>query len=279
MNKNNPKIGFVFTNYNNSNFTKEAIHSITMNDLQKETNIVVVDNNSEDQDISILNLIEKEYPGIKIIFNKENIGYFKGLNIGIDYLRKQIPGIEYIVIGNNDLVFPIGFIDSIKDNKLIFDKYAVIAPDIITIDGIHQNPHSIKGSSKIREMIYDLYYWNYKLAQFIQYIAKKTKRFTDRKDEESFEIAQVIHQGYGACYILGPIFFMNFEKLFAPTFLMGEEFFLSHQLEEKQLELYYEPKITVIHHDHASVNKIPTKIFWEISRRSHQIYRKLKPIF
>lgn len=272
------KFGFVFTNYNNSGFTKGAIKSIINNDILNETYIVIVDNNSEDTDIKQLNLIYSEYPQIKIFFNEKNIGYFKGLNIGIEHLRKHIPDIKYIIIGNNDLVFPKGFLDTIKNNELIFDQYAVISPDIITIDGVHQNPHSIKGSGKIRELIYDLYYCNYELAQIIQFVAKKTKRFTDRKDEESYEIAQIIHQGYGACYILGPVFFEHFENLFAPTFLMGEEYFLSYQLEEKQLQIYYDPSIKVEHHDHATVSKMPTKYFWEISKQSHKIYRKLRPI-
>ena len=120
---------------------------------------------------------------------------------------------------------------------------------------------------------------NYYLAVIIKKIAVVTKRFTDRKDEEQFEIAQTIYQGCGACYILGPLFFRCFDSLWAPTFLMGEELFLSKQLESKNLRIYYEPSIIVKHHHHATMDKMPGKRFWEISRESHRVYRKYVKIW
>lgn len=268
------KIGFVFTNYNNSDYTRVAVQSIINNDYLNETEIIIVDNKSEEYDLTLLKIIKKDFPKIDIIFNDENIGYFKGLNVGIEYLTKKTPDVEIIIIGNNDLVFPSEFINSLKENKSLFDNHAVISPDIITLDGKHQNPHSIKGASKIREIIYDLYYTNYNLALLILYIAKKTERFTDRKDEMSYDKAQIIYQGYGACYIIGPLFFKHFDKLWAPTFLMGEEYFLSEQLAKKHLHIYYEPKIKVDHHDHATISKLPSKEFWKISKQSHKLLRK-----
>ena len=94
----------------------------------------------------------------------------------------------------------------------------------------------------------------------IGYLSNATKKITDRDDEEQFEVAQTIYQGYGACYILGPLFFENFDLLWAPTFLMGEKnFFLSKQLEKKGMKVYYEPSIKVNHHDHATMSKLPSK--------------------
>lgn len=279
MINNKSMIGFVFTNYNNSNFTKNAIESILKHDEFNQAHIVIIDNNSDKEDIYKLHQLSTDYPQVMIIYNKINSGYFKGLNIGIEYIRNMEYKIEYLVIGNNDLVFPKEFIQMITCNISLLNKYPVVSPDIITLDGIHQNPHSIKGSSKFREIIYDFYHYNYYIAKLILFIAKITKSFTDREDEKSFKIAQTIHQGYGACYIIGPIFFIHFKKLFAPTFLMGEEFFLSYQLSKKQLQIYYEPSIKVYHHDHATVTKVPSKRFWEISKKSHKIYRQIKPIF
>jgi GT2 family glycosyltransferase len=113
----------------------------------------------------------------------------------------------------------------------------------------------------------------------IGYLSTLTKRYTTRKDYLQFEIAQSIYQGYGACYILGPLFFENFNLLDAPVFLMGEEFFLSKQLEDKGFEIYYDPYFSVIHHDHATVGKLPSKKLWTISRESHKIYREYIKVF
>jgi len=268
------KIGFVFTNFNNSHYTREAIESIILNELYSEAIIVIVDNDSEKTEIDLLKGIKVDFPDIHLILNKVNSGYFNGLNVGLNYLRKNKTNIEYVVIGNNDLLFPKDFIASIKKNKELFLDYAVISPNIITLDGKHQNPHLISGLSKFREFIIHLHFSNYYLGIIIKKMAELTFSFTDRKDEKQFEIAQTLNQGYGACYILGPLFFTHFESLWAPTFLMEEEFFLSEQLRKKHLSVYYEPTITLIHQLHATTNKVPSKKMWKIARDAHRIYRK-----
>lgn len=273
------KIGFVFTNYNNSHYTRQVIHSISLNDNWGNSYVVIVDNKSELQDVELLKSIKHDYPSVELILNDENSGYFKGLNIGIKHLRDKYQDLNHIVIGNNDLFFPPDFVKRLNSKKSIFEKYPVISPDLITLDGVHQNPHVIEKISKVRELIYDIYYANYYFSVAIGYLAKTTKKITARKDEEQFEIAQTIYQGYGACYILSPLFFTNFGLLDAPVFLMGEEFFLSKQLEKKGFKVYYDPYFSVNHHDHATMGELPTKKLWSISRDSHKIYRKYVKIF
>lgn len=275
----NFKIGFVLINFNNAVYTRQAIDSLSAQPGRNNCIVVIVDNGSEKMDVDKLAEIKKDYPSIHIYNNRSNVGYFNGLNIGIRYLRENVSGLNYVVVGNNDLVFPPDFISSIYDNLKIINKYAVIAPNIITLDGIHQNPHAIKKLSKFREILLDLYHVNYYLAKVMYKIGVATKKYTSRKDQEQHEIAQTIHQGFGACYILGPLFFSHFESLWAPTFLMGEELFLSQQLTSKGLSIYYEPSIIVKHHYHATIDNVPDKKRWEISRESHRIYRKYVKIF
>jgi GT2 family glycosyltransferase len=268
------KIGFVFTNYNNAEFTKEAVQSLYQISDDSHFYVVVVDNKSNIEDQEVLRSIEDSHTNVHVVMNDANLGYFKGMNVGIKYLRSRYKEIENIVIGNNDLLFPQGFFDSLHKILPLLKTHAVISPDVITLDKVHQNPHVIKSISQFREMIYDLYYSHYYLALFIDWVAKITKRFTDRRDEEQYQIAREIYQGFGCCYIMGPLFFENFEELWAPSFLMGEEFFLSMQLKEKNLSVYYEPAISVIHQCNGSVSKIPPKKIWEYARDAHKIYRR-----
>lgn len=266
-------IAFVFTNFNNSSYTRAAIDSILESDA-RQVSIVIVDNASFDEDIVNLKILENNHPSLTVIYNKENLGYFKGLNAGINYVRDNIKNVDYLVIGNNDLLFPRDFAATIYANRNIFMRYPLVSPNITTMDGTPQNPHVIYGISRFREFIYDLYHLNYSLAWVIKKIASLTKRFTDRSDERHHDIAQEIYQGYGACYILGPVFFENFDELWAPTFLMYEEFFLSKQLEGKGFKTFYEPTIKVQHHWHASTDNLPGKELWKLCKEAHREYRK-----
>lgn len=267
------KIGFVFTNYNNAKFTKEAIDSIQIFNSGLFP-IVVVDNDSDDKDIEELNLIKDKYENVDIVLSKTNIGYFKGLNLGINYLRNNHSDINCIVAGNNDVLFSKDFYEAILKNNNLLIKYPVISPNIITADGFHQNPHVIEKISKIREVLYDIYHLNYFFAKLIIKLSKLTKSFTDRNDEAQHNVAQEIYQGYGACYILTPKFFEMFQELWAPTFLLYEEYFLSKQLSDKGYKIIYEPSIKLTHLMHATTNKLPGKLKWKFSKEAHKEYRK-----
>ena len=266
-------VGFIFTNFNNTKFTEGAILSILDSDAFTAP-IIVVDNASRTEHVEKLKELETRFAHLKVIYNKKNAGYFKGLNVGIEYARDNFKEVQYWVIGNNDLVFPNNIYASILGCQTILDKYPVVSPNIVTIDGFPQNPHVISKISKFRELIYDLYHLNYFLAGVIKKVAKLTHAFTDRDDETQHEIAQEIYQGYGACYILTPVFFQNFKELWSPTFLMYEEFFLSKQLEEKGFKTFYEPEIKVQHHWHATTDQLPGRLYWELSRNAHREYRK-----
>lgn len=268
------KLGFVMTNFNNSSYTRNAVESILMMDGGADTHVVVVDNASVPEDTYCLRQVEADYPGVTVIYNVKNVGYFKGLNVGIAHLTKSIKGISHIVVGNNDLIFPPDFMNRLQENPVILKKYAVISPDLITLDGVHQNPHVISDVSWFRNLVWDLYYSNYTLARLIIAAARLTQRYTERKDYEVFHEAQTIAQGYGACYILGPLFFEHFESLWAPSFLMGEEYFLSMQLEKKNLSVFYEPAFKVFHHDHASIGVLPSRKLWNYAREAHKLIRR-----
>lgn len=267
------KIGFVFTNYNNTRYTKSAIESISKSDSSKSP-VVVVDNASETMHVSELRKVCGSYTNVYLVLNNENVGYFKGLNTGISEGRKKFPEIDYWVIGNNDLTFPFNLKQQMEKRQDILCNYPVISPNICTLDGLPQNPHVISKISKLRELVYDLYYTNFYFAMLIKKLAEITRSFTDRDDERFHDTAMEIYQGYGACYILTPLFFKYFEELWSPTFLMYEEYFLSRQLKNEGFNIYYDPTIKIEHHWHATTFELPKRKYWELARESHKVYRK-----
>lgn len=264
---------FVVTNYNNTSYTEKMLDSLIS--LSALSHVYVVDNNSVDEEKSRLKLLQSNNSNwVTAIFNDNNVGYFEGLNVGVRQAKREHHNSSYMIVGNNDLIFSNQFAKQLEICKPVFEKYPVVSPDIRMLDGTPQNPHVISSISKKREFIYDLYHSSYLLAGLIVRLAKITHRFTDRKDEQQHAVAQEIYQGYGACYILTPKFFDHFEELWAPTFLMYEEFFLAKQLKDKGFKTYYEPRISVTHYCHASTGMIPGKLKWEYSCIAHKEYRK-----
>lgn len=269
-------LGFVFTNFNNAEFTHRAVESLMSGNGRHSVHVCIVDNASEAKDMSALRATQQAFPAAEFIYNSVNVGYFEGLNVGIRHLRATRPNLAFMVVGNNDLVFPGEFCDQVEANRDRFKEYPIVAPNIITINGVHQNPHVLGDVGAVREFLWDLYYSNFYLARFMLLVARFTRRFTERTDYKSHGTAQPIRQGYGACYILGPLFFEHFSELWAPTFLMHEEHFLAGQLAKKGYRQFYEPGIVVRHHDHASIDKVPSRKLWEYGRTAHGLYRQME---
>lgn len=267
------KIGYVCTNYNNSDFTVAAVDSLLRN-VGHDIEVFVVDNASAEAERSKLRPLTHAYASVHLIESPENTGYFRGLNLGLMALRASRPDIEWVVAGNNDLEFPSDFCTSLERLATDLQGHSVVSPDVVTLDGEHQNPHVIAGISKVREIFYDLYYANYHLGRMIYKLAKMFPRVSERSDERQWQVAQPIYQGHGSCYILGPRFFRQFQVLWAPTFMMSEEFFLSKQLENVGEQVWYEPRIRVVHHWHGSLEKLPSRTRWDMAREAHREYRK-----
>lgn len=271
-------IAYVCTNYNNSAFTVAAVDSLLKNQGYR-VQIFVVDNASRREELQILHNLDATHSNVHIIANPKNVGYFAGLNLGIEAARKFNSNIEWIVVGNNDLEFPSDFCARLVENEAAFRLNAVVSPDIVTLDGLHQNPHVIHGISPVRELFYDLYYSNYYVGQLIYKLAKMFPKATRRSDEDEWQTPRHIAQGHGACYLLTPKFFEKYKTLWAPTFMMHEELFLSLQLKKGGDDVYYSPVISVKHHWHGSLQQLPSRSRWNMARDAHRECRKYVNVF
>lgn len=270
------ELGYVCTNYNGSSFTRNVIGSLRRISGHKIF-VVIVDNASDPADLASIASLEDEQT--TVLRMKENLGYFSGLNAGIRHLRKTNPNCKWMVVGNNDLEFPEDFCSKLEGILPEIERYPVTSPDIVTKDGLHQNPHVISHISKFREIMYDVYYSNYYVGLALHALAKRFRRISDRADELQWQTARSIYQGHGSAYILGPRFFEEFQELWAPTFLMSEEFFLSKQLGDKGYAVYYDPRVTVNHLWHGTLRDLPSRRRWEFARDAHRVYRQYVRVF
>lgn len=90
------QLSIIILNYNVRHFLELCVLSV-QNAIQNiDAEIIVVDNNSQDDSCAMMKL---RFPEVKLIENKENLGFPKGNNIGVAAARG-----EYICILNPDTV-------------------------------------------------------------------------------------------------------------------------------------------------------------------------------
>lgn len=265
---------FVAVNYNGSDFTKEYIDSVNniITVPEDEIYIIIVDNASNENDKARLTSFERQYNNLEIIFSSENLGYFKGLNKGIESIRKDEDSI--IIVGNNDLTFDCSFIENL--DRIDYDEdVLVIAPNIITKDGRQQNPHVIKEVPRIEKIKVALYNSNYYIGQALRFVNQKIRKLRNKPVSLTNNCGQMkIKRGIGACYVLTPNFFKHFTKLDDRVFMWGEEALLSNQIESVGGSTLYDPTIIITHHESASVKSIQSKKKYYMVRESYKIYRR-----
>jgi len=107
-----PKVFIIILNWNNWSDTLECLESLKNNDYLNEQ-VVIIDNGSDQRPIV-------PEPGIKIIYNKENLGFAGGNNVGLKYALEH--GADYALLLNNDTIVSRDFLTKLieageKDKK------------------------------------------------------------------------------------------------------------------------------------------------------------------
>ena len=97
--KEKPKITALIPVYNSNKYIKPAIRSIQNQNIQ-DIEIIIVDDFSTDNTFSIINVLQKEDPRIKIIKNNRNRGTLYTRSIGALYSKGK-----YIMTLDNDDIF------------------------------------------------------------------------------------------------------------------------------------------------------------------------------
>jgi GT2 family glycosyltransferase len=87
-------ISIIIVNYNVKEFLQNLLHSINKSVQNISHEIIIVDNDSHDGSVE---LIQQNFPEVKLIINKENLGFGKANNIAM----KQAEG-EYFLLLNPD---------------------------------------------------------------------------------------------------------------------------------------------------------------------------------
>ena len=129
---NHSKVSIIILNWNGLKDTIECLES-----LKKITypnyEVIVVDNGSEGNDADIL---EEKYKGyIRLIRNKENLGFAGGNNVGIKYaLKKYKP--EYVLLLNNDIkIIQEDWLGKMVEIAEANEKIGVVGCKLIYPDG------------------------------------------------------------------------------------------------------------------------------------------------
>ena len=249
---------FVILHYKTDKDTIECIESIL--NMNTKSNIVIVDNNSNNGSIENIENRYKNNSNIYIIKNNTNVGFAEGNNIGYQYAKQKLES-DFIMVCNNDIVFDDK--DFISKCIHAYDRTGaqVIGPDIQSLaDGMHQSPMSntlVDTKSVSKEIL--RYRILLLLSQIGLYDCLRSNKPTSQKiknavywKEEQQNV--VLH---GAAVLFTPKY-VNVEELAFQhgTFLYMEEAILYRYIMKNNYISAYIPTLHVFHKEDSSTNTL-----------------------
>ncbi len=125
-----PELSIIIVNLNNKDLILDCIDSIQKEGSGIDLEIIVVDNGSTDGSVNALRKIQIPKSKLKIIENKENLGYAKANNQGI----KKAKG-KYILLLNSDTLVKKTSLGKLLDFAEEKDDAGVVGPKLLNIDG------------------------------------------------------------------------------------------------------------------------------------------------
>jgi GT2 family glycosyltransferase len=270
------KIAFVVVNYRCAPSTIDFVQSIRLLARDEETKlqVVVVDNSGEHGDYEHLKAhfgeIHDDFIAIDVVRSPNNLGYFEGLNVGLDLVAKMRP--DFVMVGNPDLVLDHHFLKNLRDAKYSPDCF-VISPAIVTTDGQAQNPQYRNELGFLHRFVLRAYFHSYPLARAILKLKKWAGVRSASRIQASADMVPIF-MGHGSCYVLTQAYFANLRRLPRRVFLFGEEALLSEVVFLYGGRIFYDPNLRVVHAEHTTTGQMPAKSAYKIAQASYRIYRR-----
>jgi len=219
--------------------------------ISSDDEIILIDNNSEDNSISMLKSTEL-YKKIKLIENKHNMGYGKSCNLGM----RQGKG-RYFLLCNNDISVDKSSLD--KFHELMFHKnVGLIGPQMYSSRGYRMNSY---GTIPI-----DL------LSQ-LDLIGRPRRN----KKINTFSQVEILR---GACLAVN-------RGMVEEIGAYDEDFYFYHEETEwcirinksEQWKVMFAPEISVNHIGGASTNNVFMESRIEFFRSRLQFWKKVFPFY
>ncbi len=224
------KLSIVTLSYNTKDLTLKCLESVRdqyKKELgKKELEIIVVDNASADGSVESI-----KYKNIKIIENKENVGFARGCNIGA-----KAAGGKYILFLNSDTqVLDKGFISMID----FLDKN----PKVAILGGkLENNDGSIQASAGKFYTLFNL---------FIMLLGLERLGFLRSSPTKIQKVDWVS----GACMMVGRDIFEKLAGFDEKLFMYMEDMEICFRAQKVGLATYFYPNIMLKHKSWGSSNR------------------------
>jgi GT2 family glycosyltransferase len=230
------QLSVIILNYNVRYFLEQCVLSVQKALEGIEGEIIVVDNNSSDDSCAMM---RSRFPNVKLIENKDNLGFPKGNNIGVAEAKG-----EYVCILNPDTVVAEGtfskvlqFVNSDKVNPL---ELGIVGCKLVDGTGtfLPESKRGVPTPWVAFTKIFGLYKMFPKSHYFNKYYAQHLTEF------QTGEVDILV----GAFMVLKRDLYLEVGGFDENCFMYSDDIDLSYMVQQLGRKNYYFADTTVIHY-------------------------------
>ena len=239
------KLSVLILNYKTPYFLHLCLESVQRATTKLESEIIVIDNNSEDES---LNLVKTHFPEVLLIENKKNLGFSRANNLGVKHAKG-----EFICILNPDVVLPENCFEILLDFSN--DKKDLGAVGIRLNDGTGAYlPESKRNIPNVE-------------VAFQKLTGDTSKYYANQLAQDEVGEVPVL---VGAFLFIRKRIFNDVDGFDEDYFMYGEDIDLSYKLIQNGYKNYYFGQLTALHFKGESTVK---------NRKYHRRFYKAMQIF
>jgi len=217
--------------WNTRDLTGDCLRSLVADLEGLDHEIWVVDNNSSDGSIE---MIKEKFPGVKLIENKENVGFARANNQVLTGAKG-----DYYLLLNSDTIIPSGSIKALCQYMDENPAVAAAGPKLRNAEGVVERPLKPL-PSLLGEARYCLASHFFPFDRFFEALFSK--------NEVEYPVKPVRAEVLSAaCLIIRNEVIEKVGVLSEEYFLFSEENDFFFRMREKGLFGYYNPRIEIIH--------------------------------
>lgn len=248
------KTAVVILNWNGKKYLQLFLPKLVKNTLDKDTEIIIADNNSTDKSIEFL---RNNFPDLRLILLDKNYGFTGGYNKALNQIDAQ-----YFVLLNSDIEVTPNWlnplIELLDSNKSI----AACQPKIKS----YQNKEYFEYAGAAGGFI-DKYGYPFCRGRILDAFEKDKGQYDDIKN---------IFWATGACMVIRAELYKSSGGLDDDFFAHMEEIDLCWRLKNKGFRIVYNPYSTVYHVGGGTLpNNSPFKLYLNYRNNLFLLYKNL----
>jgi len=254
------KTAVIVLHYQNNEDTYACLNSFLLEHKKAKDFQTIVINNSVSENFSVL--LQKKYPQIQLVENKENLGYAAGVNIGIK--RALSENYRFIIILNNDTLLTKDTIIKLVKLAESDSSIGLISPKIYFTRGFeyHRNLYQENEKGTILWYAGGILDWANIYA---------SHQGVDQVDKGQFDKIVETDFATGCCMLVTKEVIQKIGLFDEKYFLYFEDIDLSVRAKRAGFRVIYQPK-ACLSHKNASTSGKPGSLLHLYYQTRNRLY-------